>query len=82
MPFYPCRGGGRYKIVAVVGFVGANPDNVPSHQGNTLYGTLTVIVSNGVIESRSWILTHADNLGGDNMYYQSAKIWNITIEKI
>ena len=74
--------GGRYKIVAVVGFVGANPDGNSSHQGKALYGTLTLIVSNGVIESKSWTKTHADNLGDNNMYYQSAKIWSITVEKI
>lgn len=84
MPFYPslCGGVGRYKIVAVVGFVGGNPDGGSSSQGKTLYGTLTLIISNGKIESQSWVKTHADNLGNNNMYYQSAKIWSITIEEI
>lgn len=72
----------RCKITAVVGFVGGNPDDNPSHQGNTLYGTLTLIISNGSIESQSWVKTHAGNLSDNNMYYQSAKIWSITIEAL
>ncbi len=69
----------RCKITAVVGFVGGNPDDVASHQGMTLYGTLEIIVSNGRIESQSWTKTHNDELSGGNMYYQTAKIWSITV---
>lgn len=72
----------RCKITAIVGFVGGNPDDNPSHQGNTLYGTLTLIISNSKIESQSWVRTHAGDLSGDNMSYQSAKIWSITIEAL
>ena len=72
----------RCKITAVVGFVGGNPNDYADCQGKTLYGTLTLIVSNGAIESQTWVRTHADDLSGNNMYYQTAKIWSITIEKL
>ena len=72
----------RCKITAVVGFVGGNPDDVASHQGQLLYGTLVLVVSNGNIESQSWTKTYAGELSGGNMYYQTAKIWSITVETL
>lgn len=72
----------RCRITAVVGFVGGNPDDVSSHQGQLLYGTLVLVVSNGNIESQSWTKTYAGELSGGNMYYQTAKIWSITVEAL
>ena len=72
----------RCRITAVVGFVGGDPNDSAEDQGKLLYGTLVVVVSNGNIESQSWTKTYADDLYNNRMYYQTAKIWSITVEML
>lgn len=72
----------NYRITAVVGFIGGNPDDNPAHQGARLIGTLIIIIKNGTITNQTWTKTEHGSTGGDNMYYASPKIVSITIDKL
>ena len=73
---------GSYKITAIVGFVGGNPDDNPEHQGAKLNGRLVLTIQDGKITSKSWTKYQHGSTGSNNIYYAYPEIISLTIETL